>query len=210
MLYGPNSQLDPDNFIQTVLQTIGDHKDLSKEFRRFLPDDIEEDDISGNFGTTSCPLAEERIPIGLGDDLKLINKLKGVAQQRLIELLKEYGEVKQKKSPQEALRLYTDKIMEIAESYHQYLTQDTQKMMKLNNGVLDQNGMPYSVAQHEANMNLILELIPQEIVENYKLVVPDEHSPKKKRKGKKNEQSFVSSSKLESSEPADGIEGSQF
>jgi hypothetical protein len=28
------------------LQTIGDHKDLSKEFRRFLPDDIEEDEES--------------------------------------------------------------------------------------------------------------------------------------------------------------------
>jgi hypothetical protein len=46
MLYGPNSQLDPDNFIQSVLQTIGEHKDLSKEFRRFLPDDIEEDEES--------------------------------------------------------------------------------------------------------------------------------------------------------------------
>ena len=48
--------------------------------------------------------------------------------------------------------------------------------------------MPYSVAQHEANMNLILELIPQEIVENYKMVVPEETSHhKKKKKGKKNE-----------------------
>jgi hypothetical protein len=46
MLYGPNSKLDPDNFIQSVLQTITDHKDLSKEFRRFLPDDIEEDEES--------------------------------------------------------------------------------------------------------------------------------------------------------------------
>lgn len=37
---------------------------------------------------------------------------------RLIELLKEYGEMKLNGSPQEALRIYTDKIMEIAESYH--------------------------------------------------------------------------------------------
>ena len=33
------------------------------------------------------------------DQQRLINKLMGVAQQRLLELLKEYGEVKQKKSP---------------------------------------------------------------------------------------------------------------
>ena len=50
--------------------------------------------------------------------MKLISKLKGVAQERLIELLKEYGEMKETKSPQEALKMYTDKIMEVAESYH--------------------------------------------------------------------------------------------
>jgi hypothetical protein len=53
-----------------------------------------------------------------GDQEKLIGRLKGVAQMRLIELLKEYGEMKLNGSPQEALRIYTDKIMEIAESYH--------------------------------------------------------------------------------------------
>ena len=36
---------------------------------------------------------------GLAGEIQLINKLKGVAQQRLIVLLKEYGEVKQTKSP---------------------------------------------------------------------------------------------------------------
>ena len=46
MLYGPNSTLDPDNFIQTVLQTIGSHKDLTKEVRKFLPDDIDEEEES--------------------------------------------------------------------------------------------------------------------------------------------------------------------
>jgi hypothetical protein len=57
-------------------------------------------------------------------------------------------------------------------------------------------------------MNLILELIPQEIVENWKMTVPEEHTTKKKKKGKKNDQSFVSSSKIESSEPGENIEGS--
>ena len=71
------------------------------------------------------------------DQQRLINKLMGVAQQRLLELLKEYGEVKQKKSPQEALRLYTDKIMEIAESYHQYLADDTQKAMEYGEQMID-------------------------------------------------------------------------
>jgi hypothetical protein len=69
--------------------------------------------------------------------------------------------------------------------------------------------MPYSLAQHEYQMNLILELIPQEIVENWKMITPDD-AAKKKKKGKKNDQSFVSSSKIESSEPGENIEGSQF
>jgi hypothetical protein len=50
--------------------------------------------------------------------------------------------------------------MEVAESYHQYLADDTQKLMKYGDQVVDQNGMPFSIAQHGYQMNLILELIP--------------------------------------------------
>ena len=61
-----------------------------------------------------------------GNQDQLIQRLKGVAQMRLLELLKEYSDMKLNGSPQEALNIYTDKIMEIAESYHQYLSTDTQ------------------------------------------------------------------------------------
>ena len=44
----------------------------------------------------------------LGDQEKLIEKLKAVAQMRLLELLREYSDKKLNGSPQEALRLYTD------------------------------------------------------------------------------------------------------
>ena len=37
---------------------------------------------------------------------------------RLLELLKEYAEMKTNGSIKQALNTYTDKIMEIAESYH--------------------------------------------------------------------------------------------
>jgi hypothetical protein len=46
IFYGPNSSLDPDNFIKFVQSTIHEHKDLTKEFRRFLPDDMEDDEQS--------------------------------------------------------------------------------------------------------------------------------------------------------------------
>jgi hypothetical protein len=72
--------------------------------------------------------------------------------------------------------------------------------MEYGEQMIDQNGMPIPIAQHDYQMNLILELIPQEIVENYKMVL-DEPSNKKKKKPKRNDQSFVSSSKLESSDP---------
>jgi len=42
-LYGPNSNIDPDGFIQNVLQQLSGHQDLSKQFKRFLPEDEEED-----------------------------------------------------------------------------------------------------------------------------------------------------------------------
>ena len=88
MLYGPNSALDQDNFIQSVLQTIGDHKDLSKEFRRFLHDDIEEDEESidrkywqfrRSFMAGGGEMLDNDIEV-VTDEQRLINKLKGVAQ----------------------------------------------------------------------------------------------------------------------------------
>ena len=72
---------------------------------------------------------------------------------RFIELLKEYGDMKLNGSPKEALRIYTDKIMEIAEKYHYYLSSDTQTQFKYNQNLIDHsNGIPvtqYSVHQHE-------------------------------------------------------------
>ena len=48
IFYGPNSTLDPDSFIKMVQSTLAEHKDLSKEFRRFLPDDLEDDEQSAH------------------------------------------------------------------------------------------------------------------------------------------------------------------
>lgn len=45
-LYGPNSNIDPDGFIQNVLQQLQSHDDLAKQFKRFLPDDDEDDKAS--------------------------------------------------------------------------------------------------------------------------------------------------------------------
>tara|TARA_B110000285_G_scaffold233629_1_gene307990 strand:+ start:1473 stop:2012 length:540 start_codon:yes stop_codon:yes gene_type:complete len=133
IFYGPNSSLDPDHFIKFVQSTIQEHKDLTKEFRRFLPDDMEDDEQSAekkyyqfvqnmNFDN-GAELLDEQMN---GNQDQLIQRLKGVAQMRLLELLKEYSDMKLNGSPQEALNIYTDKIMEIAESYHQYLSTDTQ------------------------------------------------------------------------------------
>ena len=44
--------------------------------------------------------------------------------QNLLKLLEEYGDVKVKKCVQEALKLYGDKIMSIAESYQKYVMAD--------------------------------------------------------------------------------------
>jgi hypothetical protein len=43
LLYGPNSSLDPDPFIREVLSTLSSHSDLKKQFKRFLPEDDEEE-----------------------------------------------------------------------------------------------------------------------------------------------------------------------
>ena len=41
-LYGPNSTLNPDPFINEVLTQLHVHSDLKKQFKRFLPEDEEE------------------------------------------------------------------------------------------------------------------------------------------------------------------------
>lgn len=118
-----------------MLQTLSEHKDLSKEFRRFLPEDLDDEDQSAerkyqqfvesmNFdnGAALLNLDDQTNP----NKDQLIQRLKSVAQMRLLELLKEYTDAKLNGSPREALENYTDKIMEIAESYHQYLSTDTQ------------------------------------------------------------------------------------
>ena len=73
-----------------------------------MPDDIEEDEESmdrkywqfrQNFATSGGGDMLDKDMNSQNDQQRLINKLMGVAQQRLLELLKEYGEVKQKKSP---------------------------------------------------------------------------------------------------------------
>jgi hypothetical protein len=64
-----------------------DHKDLSKEFRRFLPDDIEEDEESmdrkywqfrQNFATGGGEMLDNDMK-SQTDQQRLINKLMGVA-----------------------------------------------------------------------------------------------------------------------------------
>lgn len=42
-LYGPNSKIDPDAFIEQVHLQLNGHDDLLKQFKRFLPEDDEED-----------------------------------------------------------------------------------------------------------------------------------------------------------------------
>lgn len=42
-LYGPNSNIDPDAFIQGVLLQLQGNEELAKQFKRFLPDDDEDD-----------------------------------------------------------------------------------------------------------------------------------------------------------------------
>ena len=42
-LYGPNSKIDPDGFIQQVHLQLTGHDDLLRQFKRFLPEDDEED-----------------------------------------------------------------------------------------------------------------------------------------------------------------------
>lgn len=48
ILYGENSSLNPDNFIQEVLTALRSHTDLVKQFKRFIPEDDEDDIISLN------------------------------------------------------------------------------------------------------------------------------------------------------------------
>jgi len=85
LIYGPNSSLNPDDFIKVVQATLSEHRDLAKEFRRFLPDDIEEDEQSVekkynqfvqnmNFEHAGELLDDQ----GDGDQEKLNGRMKGV------------------------------------------------------------------------------------------------------------------------------------
>jgi len=42
-LYGPGASLNPDPFINEVLAQLHQHSDLRKQFKRFLPEDDEEE-----------------------------------------------------------------------------------------------------------------------------------------------------------------------
>ena len=63
-------------------------------------------------------------PSGEPEDMALITQKKNESYMSLLKLLEEYGDVKAKKCVQDALRLYGNKIMAIAESYQRYVVAD--------------------------------------------------------------------------------------
>lgn len=170
VLYGPNSSLDPDHFIQEVLQTLGNHGDLTKQFKRFLPEDDEEDEQSMEQkywqfrNQMNMEMGSNDInPTGEPEDMALINQMKMESYQNLLKLLEEYGDVKAKKCVQEALKIYGDRIMSIAESYQKFVVADIKK--RLQEGIMMSDSL-------ENQMNLILSIIPQEIIDNYNVSSP--------------------------------------
>lgn len=104
LLYGRNSQLDPDSFINDVLSTIKNHTDLTKWFKRFLPDDDEEEEQSAirrywQFRSNLNLLnGDEELENGQMnqdmqsvDEVTMINQVKSDCSHSLTHLLGEYS-----------------------------------------------------------------------------------------------------------------------
>lgn len=104
LLYGPNSSLNPDPFIMEVLSTLSSHSDLKKQFKRFLPEDDEEEinnmqakvqSLRANFNISDQEHATGGEAIEAShDEAAVINQRKRESYQNLFKLLEQYREVK--------------------------------------------------------------------------------------------------------------------
>ena len=142
VLYGPDSTLDADPFIQEIMSCLTSHSDLKKQFKRFLPDDDEDEikNIEEKVIRFRQNLNLEQIPMGTELDVghqeefdnSAIQHLKRESYDSLFRNLTEYAEVREKqekqiqnkeiaKQMQERVKLYSEKIMLIAETYQKYV-----------------------------------------------------------------------------------------
>lgn len=119
------------------MQTLENHKDLGKQFKRFLPDD-DEDELSieralfNQFGQNLFVDEENDNTYQdvLQQEISRPQKLKKDALTTLLKLLKEYTDAKIQKPITEALQLYGDKVMHVAETYARYVNQELRSQLK--------------------------------------------------------------------------------
>ena len=108
-----------------------------------------------------------------------ISQLKNDAFQMLFDLLRKYQSAKDTRCVQDALTLYGQKIMCVAEKYQKFLQIELSQPLEqqvhagANPGEVDQQAMiRYQVERLGMNMKLMLSLIPQEVVDNYQVMSP--------------------------------------
>lgn len=129
-----------------------------------------------------------------------ISQLKNDAFQMLFDLLRKYQTAKDTRCVQDALNLYGQKIMCVAEKYQKFLQIELSQPLEqqVNAGAgpaeVDQQAMiKYQVERLGMNMKLMLSLIPQEVIDNYQVMSPgtapqdpespDQDSPKQQNPG---------------------------
>lgn len=108
-----------------------------------------------------------------------ISQLKNDAFQMLFDLLRKYQTAKDTRCVQDALSLYGQKIMCVAEKYQKFLQIELSQPLEqqvnagANPGEVDQQAMiKYQVERLGMNMKLMLSLIPQEVIDNYQVMSP--------------------------------------
>lgn len=110
-----------------------------------------------------------------------ISQLKNDAFQMLFDLLKKYQTAKDTRCVQDALNLYGQKIMCVAEKYQKFLqielSQPLEQPVGIESEVDQQAIIKYQVEQLGMNMKLMLSLIPQEVVDNYQVMSPSAGQP---------------------------------
>ena len=112
-------------------------------------------------------------------DSVFISQLKNDAFQMLFDLLKKYQTAKDTRCVQDALTMYGQKIMCVAEKYQKFLQIELSQRseQQINAGAIesevDQQALiKYQVEHLGMNMKLMLSLIPQEVVDNYTVMSP--------------------------------------